>query len=180
MKRESLAWRMTRLTHWSLFVVLIGGILGLAGCGENIKPTAQEITAGTFCSLDGMLLQDYPGPKAQIHYDQGPPDFFCDTVEMFAIYTRPEQQKRIVAVYVQDMGKADWTKPQGHWIDAKTAFYVAYSRRMGSMGLTLASFERESDAREFVKQHGGDVFPFDKVTPRMTTLDGGVLHDERM
>ncbi len=98
MKRKSLAWRLIGLTHWLLSVVLIGGILGLAGCGEDIRPNAQETTAGTFCSLDGMLLQDYPGPKAQIHYDQGEPDFFCDTVEMFAIYTRPEPQKRIVAV----------------------------------------------------------------------------------
>ncbi len=78
------------------------------------------------------------------------------------------------------MGKADWVKPQDRWINAKTAFYVAYSRRMGSMGPTLASFGREEDAREFVKQHGGEVLPFDKVTPDMTTLDGGVLHDERM
>jgi len=154
--------------------------LALAGCGEDIRPDAREITTGAACALDGMLLLDYPGPKAQIHYDQGSPDFFCDTVEMFAVYTRPEERKRVLAVYVQDMGKADWTQPQGHWIDAKTAFYVAYSRRMGSMGPTLASFAREEDARTFVGQHGGEVFRFEQVTPAMTTLDGGVLHDERM
>lgn len=178
MKRGGSArWKMTR---WFLGAIFASGFLTLAGCSGEVKPNPQEITANTFCALDGMLLLDYPGPKAQIHYDQGPPEFFCDTVEMFAIYTRPEQQKRILAVYVQDMGKADWTKPQGHWIDAKTAFYVAYSRRMGSMGPTLASFAREEDARAFVKQYGGEVFRFDQVTPEMTTLDGGVLHDERM
>ena len=160
-------------------VLIIGGLL-LTGCGEEVKPNAQEITGNTFCALDGMLLLDYPGPKAQIHYDQGPPEFFCDTVEMFAIYTRPEQQKRILAVYVQDMGKADWTKPLGHWIDAKTAFYVVFSRRNGSMGPTLASFAREENAREFVKQYGGELFHFDQVTPEMATLDGGVLNDEGM
>ena len=163
-----------------LATVLIIGVLLLAGCGEEVKPNAQEITGNTFCALDGMLLLDYPGPKAQIHYDQGPPEFFCDTVEMFAIYTRPEQQKRILAVYVQDMGKVDWAKPLGHWIDAKTAFYVAFSRRNGSMGPTLASFAHEEDAREFVQQYGGEMFRFDQVTPEMATLDGGVLHDERM
>jgi len=83
-------------------------------------------------------------------------------------------------VYVQDMGKADWNKPLGHWIDAKTAFYVAYSRRMGSMGPTLGAFAREEDARAFVKEYGGEVLRFDQVTPAMTTLDGGVMHDERM
>ena len=164
----------------SLVTVVIAGVLLLAGCGEEVKPNPQEITTGTFCALDGMLLLDYPGPKAQIHYDQGSPEFFCDTVEMFSIYTRPEQEKRILAVYVQDMGKADWTKPLGQWINAETAFYVAYSRQMGSMGPTLASFAREEDAREFVKQYGGEVFRFEQVTPQMTTLDGGVLHDEKM
>ncbi len=152
----------------------------LAGCGADRPVAPQEITTGTACALDGMLLADYPGPKAQIHYDQGDPDFFCDTVEMFSIYTRPEQQKRIIAIYTQDMGKADWTKPQGNWIDAKTAVYVAYSRRMGSMGPTLGAFAREEDARTFVKEHGGEVLRFDQITPEMTTLDGGVVHDERM
>lgn len=178
MKRGDLARRS--LTRWPVAAIFVSGLLALAGCGEDIKPDPQEITPGTFCALDGMLLLDYPGPKAQLHYDQGPPDFFCDTVEMFAIYTRPEQQKRILAVYVQDMGKADWTKPLGQWINAETAFYVAYSRRMGSMGPTLASFAQEEDAREFVKQYGGEVFRFEQVTPQMTTLDGGVLHDEKM
>lgn len=51
-----------------------------------------------------MLLLDYPGSKAQIHYDQGLPEFFCDTVEMFAIYLEPEQKKRVVAIYTQDYG----------------------------------------------------------------------------
>ncbi|MFZ4791414.1 MAG: nitrous oxide reductase accessory protein NosL [Candidatus Competibacteraceae bacterium] len=161
-------------------MLLIAVLLVVAGCGADKPVLPQEITVETACVLDGMLLADYPGPKAQIHYDQGDPDFFCDTVEMFSIYTRPEQQKRIIAIYTQDMGKADWTKPRGHWIDAKTAVYVAYSRRMGSMGPTLGAFAREEDAQNFVKEHGGEVFRFDQITPEMTTLDGGVVHDERM
>ncbi len=168
-------------TKWTfLAVVLAGGILTLAGCGEEVKPDPQEITTGTYCALDGMLLLDYPGPKAQIHYDQGPPDFFCDTMEMFAIYLEPEQRKRVVAIYTQDMGKADWTKPQGYWIDARTGFYVTGSRRAGSMGPTLASFAREEDAQAFVKRYGGQALRFDQVTPETVVLDGGVLHDERM
>ena len=169
-----------RIAGWFLAIILASGILMLAGCGEEVKPDPQEITTGTFCALDGMLLLDYPGPKAQIHYDQSPPDFFCDTMEMFAIYLEPEQKKRVVAIYTQDMGKADWTKPQGHWIDAKTAFYVTGSKRAGSMGPTLGSFVREEDAQAFVKQYGGQVLRFDPVTPETVVLDGGVLHDERM
>lgn len=48
------------------------------------------------------------------------------------------------------------------------------------MGPTLGSFAREEDARAFVKQYGGQVLRFDQVRPETVTLDGGVLHDERM
>ena len=127
-----------------------------------------------------MVLLDFPGPKAQIHYDHGEPDFFCDTREMFSILLRPEQKKRVVAVYTQDMGKADWTKPEGHWIDAKTAFYVVGSTRRGSMGPTVGTFAAEAEARKFAGQYGGQVLRFDQVTMDMVDLSGGASHDEKM
>ncbi len=154
-----------------------------AGCGEAERakaPQPLEITRSTACSLDGMVLADYPGPKAQMHYAQGKPDFFCDTMEMFSLYLRPEQQKRVTAVYVQDMGKTDWDQPQGNWMDARAAVYVHGSKRRGSMGPTLASFSREEDARAFAEKHGGKVLRFAEVKPEMVILDGGALHDQRM
>lgn len=156
-------------------------MLMVAGCGDRATTSApQEITRDTVCALDGMLLADYPGPKGQIQYDAGPPDFFCDTMEMISIYLRPEQQKRAIAVFTQDMGRADWKEPRGHWIDAKAAFYVVGSSRHGSMGPTLVSFAREEDSQAFVKQYGGKVLRFGEITLDMVALDGGVLRDERM
>ena len=66
--------------------------------GTLDAPTAAvaplDFDRGTSCALDGMLLADYPGPKAQIFYaGQNTPDYFCDTVEMFHIYLTPEQIK---------------------------------------------------------------------------------------
>jgi copper chaperone NosL len=153
----------------------------LAACNSTEKAAGpREIASDTACSLDGMVLADYPGPKAQIHYAQGEPDFFCDTVEMFSIYLRPEQKRGITGVFVQDMGKADWATPKGHWIDARSAFYVVGSRREGSMGPTIASFSSENDAQRFAAEYGGKVLPFASVTPDMATLDGGIIHDQRM
>lgn len=153
-----------------------------AACGRSEKAAAgpREPTRETSCALDGMILLDYPGPKAQIHYDQGEPDFFCDTLEMFSIYLRPEQKRRVVGIFTQDMGRADWNDPRGHWIDAKSAYYVAGSRKAGSMGPTIAPFARREDAEAFAGQHGGKVFRFGEVTYEMVRLDGGVLRDERM
>lgn len=166
------------------FILAALAAAALSACGQSETATAVapvEITQGTSCTLDGMLLADYPGPKAQIHYaGQAEPDFFCDTVEMFNIYLKPEQARAVRALYVQDMGKADWDQPQDHWIDAKSAFYVHGSKRRGSMGPTIGSFALEADAARFAAEYGGKVYRFADVTPDMVTLDGGALHDSTM
>ena len=158
---------------------------GLAACGERTGSGAAlaplEIDAATSCELDGMLLADYPGPKAQIFYaGQAKPVYFCDTVELFNTLLRPEQVRKVVAVYVQDMGQADWEQPRGHWIDAKTALYVLGSKRHGSMGPTLASFAQALAAEKFIAQYGGKLLRYTEVKPEMVDLSGGALHDTRM
>lgn len=171
------------MTRRSIFFTALLGC-ALLGCDQSssTKPLAPvEIDASTACELDGMLLADYPGPKAQIHYaGQETPTFFCDTVEMFHALLAPEQVKAIRAVYVQDMGKADWTQPRGNWIDAKSGFYVLGSKRHGSMGPTIASFAQELDAKKFAEQWGGKLLRYNEVKPDMVDLSGGALHDTKM
>lgn len=157
----------------------------LAGCGDKAAEQQSlapvEIDRSTSCELDGMLLSDYPGPKAQIHYaGQEKPSFFCDTIELFNTLLAGEQVRAVRAVYVQDMGKADWNEPKGHWIDARTAVYVLGSKRHGSMGPTIASFAQEADAAKFAGEHGGKVLRFADIKLDMVDLSGGALHDTRM
>jgi copper chaperone NosL len=157
----------------------------LSGCSEQAAQQRSlapvEIDRSTSCELDGMLLADYPGPKAQVHFvGQDKPSFFCDTVELFSTLLAGEQVRAVQAVYVQDMGKADWNQPQGHWIDAKTAFYVLGSKRHGSMGPTIGSFAQEADAAKFAAEHGGKVLRFGDIKADMVDLSGGALHDTRM
>jgi len=156
--------------------------LALAACEPAGQPAGGPlgITRGTICALDGMLLADYAGPHAQIHYRQGEPEFFCDPTEMFALYLVPEQARRVTGLYVQDMGSTDWERPEGHWIDARDAWYVHGSSRHGAMGPTLAPFAREADARDFAQRYGGRLLRFDDVTPDLVALDGGALHDQTM
>lgn len=166
-----------------LVLAALAAIL-LGACGESAKSgaaTPHEIDHGTSCSLDGMLLSDYPGPKAQIHFaGQDEPEFFCDTVEMFNVYLNPEQVRAVRGLFVQDMGKTDWNAPDDHWIDARQAFYVQGSSQHGSMGPTFASFANRADAEKFAAQHGGKVYAFSEVTRDMAVLDGGALHDTNM
>jgi len=158
--------------------------LGAAGCSRTEEAASLapvEIDRSTSCELDGMLLADYPGPKAQIHYaNQAHPSFFCDTVELFNVLLAGEQVRAVRAVYVQDMGRADWNAPQGYWTDARAAFYVLGSKRHGSMGPTIASFAQEADAQKFAAEYGGKLLRFADVKPDMVDLKGGALHDTRM
>lgn len=154
----------------------------LAAC-EPAPPQTTipvELTADSHCSLDGMLLAGYAGPKAQIHYSEGTPELFCDPVEMFSVYLQPEQQKRVIALYVQDMGKTEWAAPEGQWIDARTAFFVVGSRLRGSMGPTFATFATEAAALALAEKEGGKVLRFEQITLDMSALDGGVLKDKAM
>lgn len=147
------------------------------GCSTGAPPpAAMEPAANEACALDGMLLADYPGPKAQIHYASGPPEFYCDTVEMLSLLLRPEEQRPVRAAYTQDMGRADWREPRGHWIDARSAWYVRGSRLQGSMGPTLAAFARAADAEAFAHEHGGQVLRFEQITADMVDLRGGADH----
>ena len=175
-----------QLLGWAALASL--GALGLgtlSGC-KDPSSTAQalapvEIDRSTSCELDGMLLADYPGPKAQVRFaGQEKPSFFCDTVELFSTLLAGEQVRTVQAVYVQDMGQADWNAPQGHWIDAKTAVYVVGGKRHGSMGPTIGSFALEADAQKFAAEYGGKVLRFAEVTADMVDLSGGALHDTRM
>ncbi len=162
---------------------LLVSVALLAACSKTADaPVApKEIAQDTYCALDGMLLADYPGPKAQIHYDGSPaPDFFCDTMEMFSLLLKPEQARKVAAAYVQAMDQTDWNQPKGAWVDAKKAFYVVGSKKRGAMGPTIPSFATREGAQAFADKEGGKAYPFAEITSDMARLDGGALHDQRM
>jgi len=161
----------------------IGALILLAvlgACGHTSqKLAALEPTAETACSLDGMVLKDHAGPKAQIHYTEGQPDFFCDLTELFGVVLAPEHKRAVAAIFVQDMGKTEWEHPQANWIDAKTAVYVVGSRKHGSMGQTFGSFSSVQDADAFVKKEGGKVVRFEQIGIDMVKI-GSAAHDDMM
>jgi copper chaperone NosL len=172
----------TRFNTSLLAIALaLGSAALLPGCGQGEAAAplhAVAIDRNTSDAVDGMILLDYPGPKGQVLYADGKPDFFCDTVGMFASILHPEQQRQVRAVFVQDMAQEDWAHPVGHWVDAKAAFYVAGSKARGAMGPTLASFARAEDARAFAEKQGGKVLGYADVTPDMVETDGGVMKDK--
>ena len=157
----------------------LAAALLLVACGQAVVvAVAQEPDAETACALDGMVLKDFPGSKAQIHYTEGKPDYYCDLMELFAVLLSPEHKRKVSGVFVQDSGKADWANPVGHWIAARDALYVVGSRKQGSMGPTFGAFSSVQDAQAFAQKEGGTVVAFDKVTPAMLHT-GGPAGDAR-
>jgi copper chaperone NosL len=150
-----------------------------AGCAReqtDATVTPVEITRATASALDGMLLADYPGPKGQVHYaGQSEPEFYCNTRDLLYVHLAPETLRKVRAVFVQDMARADWDEPQGHWIEARSAWFVAGSSRRGSMGPTLASFAARDAAEAFAEQWGGRVLHFDEITPQVVEAPGDGL-----
>lgn len=109
-----------------------------------------------------MIIVDFPGAKAQIHYKNRRYDAFCSTLDMFLFYLQPDRPSDIVAIYVNDMGGSE-----GGWIDAEKAYYVFGGDMMGPMGESLVPFSDPRKAEAYIKSHGGRIVRFNEVTQEM-------------
>ncbi len=136
---------------------------------ENI-PAPQVLTrdaVGYFC---GMTVLDHNGPKGQIFLtNRQQPLWFTSVRDTIAFTRLPGEPKNIAAIYVTDIGRASWDQPEpGTWIDARKAFYVLGSDRVGGMQQQeVVPFNSRDDARLFIEQHNGETYSFDTI-PRDT------------
>jgi copper chaperone NosL len=144
-------------------------ILILSACTRDAgkKASPVEFSREHACVVCGMIIVDFPGAKAQIHYKDGKMSTFCSTLDMFLFYFQPDRPADISAIYVNDMGKADPAHTKGHWIDAQKAVYVQGGDVMGPMGEALVPFLEKKDAELYRKKHGGRILAFSEVTMDM-------------
>jgi len=131
---------------------------------QKVVIEPEKISDIEECALDGMIVANYPGPKAQIVYRQdGKQEFFCETKELFHVYAEPGKEAQVAAIFVQNTAATDWEKPIGGWIDGKKAYYVIGASIQGSMGPTYAPFADKASAVPFIKKYGGEIKTFDEV-----------------
>lgn len=144
-------------------------VLVLAACEQEERseiPPPEELTrdaVGYYCS---MIVVDHQGPKGQVFLtDRAGPIWFTSVRDTLAFTMLPEEPKNISAIYVSDMGRASWNVPEtGTWIDARTAWYVIGSDKVGGMGAPEpVPFGDKEAAQSFALGHGGEVFAFDNV-----------------
>ncbi|WP_298774019.1 nitrous oxide reductase accessory protein NosL [uncultured Shewanella sp.] len=154
----------------SLFSLIM--LLFIVACGDPSAQSAHpavKIGPQDECHLCGMIIVNFPGPKGEAYTKTSTKvKKFCSTLDLFSFLLDPEYQYQIKEVYVHDMGKTPWEAPQdSDFIDARTAWYVVGSSKLGSMGKTLASFAMKKDADRFMKKNGGKVYTYDDINITM-------------
>ncbi len=144
-------------------------LLLLLSCSETElveAPPPQELSRdaiGYFCQ---MTVVEHTGPKGQVILaDREQPLWFVSVRDTLVFTTLPGEPKNISAIYVTDMGRADWDNPQpGTWLDAHQAWYVVNSDRTGGMGAPeIVPFGTKEDAERFISRHGGAIVAFDAI-----------------
>jgi len=135
---------------------------------QKVIHQAVAMESSDECHLCGMLITRFDGPKGEVfRKEQDDKVFkFCSTQDMFSYYLDPENTRNVAQMLVHDMSKMPWGSDSindKYFIDAKTAWYVAGSDRMGAMGETLASFSQKADAEAFAKEFGGEVNSFEDI-----------------
>jgi copper chaperone NosL len=141
----------------------------LAGCGgdpdaPSSLPSPVAMTQEAVGHYCGMNLYEHIGPKGQILLrGRDVPVWFTTIREVFAYTLLPEEPKTVIAIYVQDMGRAgpDGNPPADAWIEARSAHFLIESSAVGGMGAPDAlPFARLEDAQAYAKRHGGRIVGF--------------------
>lgn len=133
--------------------------------GGERKPTKP--TPKDKCPVCGMFVAKYPDFLAEILYKDGSSAFFDGTKDMFKYYFNLKKYQPsknlsdIDSLYVTNY--YDLTL-----IDGFSAHYVMGSDIYGPMGRELIPFEKEADAKQFMKDHKGkSILKFKEVTYEM-------------
>ncbi len=159
-----------------LFFILL--LSSLSACEKNVPvamPDAQTLTReanGYYCL---MTVVYHKGPKGQIILTDNKVLWFTSVRDTIAFTLSPEEPKNIAAIYVNDMTGANWDNPgEDNWVDAKKAWYVLGSNKVGGMDAPeTVPFGSEKGAQDFVAKNGGTVYTYNKIPAEYITGDTG-------
>ncbi len=155
--------------RWAGVVVALSAMFVLVACdgGKTAGvPKPVELTRDDISHFGRMIVENHKGPKGQIHLkDRRKPLWFSSVRDTIAFTMLPGESKRIAAIYVNDMARASWARPEpGTWIDARAASYVIGSRRRGGMGAPEAvPFAKRDAAAKFAAKYGGRIVDFASI-----------------
>jgi len=154
------------MKRFSLEIVIMTLVcLTAVAFAADLKP--RKPGPGDKCPVCGMFVSKYSDFAAQIQFRDGTVAFFDGPKDMFTYYQElsrynpGKKQSDVVAVFVTSY----YTLTS---IDGLLAWYVAGSDVYGPMGRELIPFAKESEAREFSRDHKGKaLLRFRAITPSL-------------
>jgi copper chaperone NosL len=125
--------------------------------GKIVDPVDQDR-----CPVCNMVPARYPNFNAQLIMADKKRFHFCSTQCLFEFMQEPPKH----GASTGDVGDV-WLHDHvsGRYIFGKNAYYVVGSKVHGPMGPEAIAFDLKSEATDFAKANGGQVFKFGKITP---------------
>jgi len=119
------------------------------------------------CPVCGMFVHKYPAWTTVISFTDGSQAWFDGTKDLFSYLNNlPRFAPGKTAAMVATIQVRDYYSLK--LIDGKTAFYVIGSNVYGPMGHELVPFAKQSEAREFLKDHAGRrIVRYYEITPAL-------------
>ena len=147
-------------------IMLVAALMGSTVSAANVPVEQPES-----CGICGMNRPSFARSRVLIVYDDGMTSGFC------SINCAAAELKRTGYKLIKSLKVADYLTSE--LIDAKTAVWVVGGDVPGVMTAQPKwAFAQESDAQEFVTQHGGKVTPFDlAMKAAYEETDGKIGHD---
>ena len=146
----------------SLITVILAFSFAWAEDPKPVKPSPNDK-----CPVCGMFVAKYPDWQAQVVFKDGSLAYFDGAKDMFKYlfnlkkYNPTKKPADIRGIYVTDYYDLIF-------ISGQEAYYVTGSDIYGPMGRELIPFQKEPDARGFLKDHKGKtLLKFKEVTPEV-------------
>ncbi len=143
----------------SILIISVAMSIALAGERKPVLPSSKDK-----CPVCGMFVGKYSDFLAEVLFKDGSYAVFDGAKDMFKYYFNLKKYQPsksltdIDSIYVTNY--YDLTLINGY-----SAFYVLGSDILGPMGKELISLSKESDAKEFLKDHKGQrILKFSEVT----------------
>jgi copper chaperone NosL len=143
--------------------ILLFLFVGVFAAGAEDAADARKVK----CPICGMFVAPYANWNARISFKDASEAIFDGAKDMFKYYRElkkynPTRTKAdVTAISVKDYYSKEF-------IDAWQAFFVIWSDVYGPMGNEPIPFQREADAKKFLKEHKGrKILKFKDITAQV-------------
>jgi copper chaperone NosL len=147
-----------------LLITVAAAVLLSAPSAGAEGPALAKPSHKDKCPVCGMFVFKYPDWVATLAFKDGTLRYFDGPKDLFKFLLDLKQ-------YAPGKGQADVDRffvtdyYAVRQIDGRAAYYVVGSNVYGPMGKELIPFEKETEAREFLKDHGGkNVLRYKEIT----------------